>query len=158
MLIGRVNQSQIECIEARNVLKICELKQDVANSRVTKLQSQLKSAIKASRYTREKIVQWNFVFVVLFFSHCFSMGSWQVLPSTQKKIHLNIDHKNILHIIISHINFNDFHYFLPTNFPLILVSIYEEILCWSIFVHTNSICFFRELTFVVLVFLIFNSK
>lgn len=51
MLIGRVNQSQIECIEARNVLKICELKQDVANNRVTKLQSQLKSAIKASRYT-----------------------------------------------------------------------------------------------------------
>ncbi|KAG4078194.1 hypothetical protein HA402_002246 [Bradysia odoriphaga] len=47
---SRVNQSQIECIESRNVLKICELKQDVANSRVAKLQSQLKSSIKASSF------------------------------------------------------------------------------------------------------------
>lgn len=46
---GRVNQSQVECTESRNILKICELKQEVATNRVAKLQSQLKSAIKASR-------------------------------------------------------------------------------------------------------------
>lgn len=46
---GRVNESQIECIETRNMLKICQLKHEVANTRVNKLQSQLKSAIKASR-------------------------------------------------------------------------------------------------------------
>ncbi|KAJ6638238.1 SH3 domain-binding protein 5-like, partial [Pseudolycoriella hygida] len=56
---SRVNQSQIEFIEARNVLKICELKQDVANNRVTKLQSQLKSAIKASRPYYETRANYN---------------------------------------------------------------------------------------------------
>lgn len=74
-----MNQSQIECIEARNVLKICELKQDVANSRVTKLQSQLKSAIKASRYIlrAECTVEFVFVFVFLVIDIDFSMGNWQ---------------------------------------------------------------------------------
>lgn len=47
---SRVNESQSECTEARNNLKMCELKQDVANTRVTKLQTQLKGAIRASRY------------------------------------------------------------------------------------------------------------
>ncbi|XP_037047589.1 SH3 domain-binding protein 5 isoform X2 [Bradysia coprophila] len=56
---SRVNQSQIECIESRNVLKICELKQDVANSRVAKLQSQLKSSIKASRPYYETRANYN---------------------------------------------------------------------------------------------------
>lgn len=46
---SRVNQSQTECAETRNVLKICELKQEVANNRVNKLQSSLKSAIRSSR-------------------------------------------------------------------------------------------------------------
>ncbi|XP_063710158.1 SH3 domain-binding protein 5-like isoform X2 [Culicoides brevitarsis] len=46
---SRVNESQAECTEARNNLKMCELKQDVANTRVTKLQTQLKGAIRASR-------------------------------------------------------------------------------------------------------------
>lgn len=46
---SRVNQSQTECHETRNALKICELKQEVANNRVAKLQSQLKSAIRSSR-------------------------------------------------------------------------------------------------------------
>ncbi len=45
----KVNDSQIQCIEKKNVYKICELKQEVANNRVAKLQAQLKSAIKASR-------------------------------------------------------------------------------------------------------------
>lgn len=45
----RVNQSQNDCTEMRNVLKISELKLEVANTRVSKLQSQLKSAIRASR-------------------------------------------------------------------------------------------------------------
>uniref|UniRef100_A0A1B0CQ22 Uncharacterized protein n=1 Tax=Lutzomyia longipalpis TaxID=7200 RepID=A0A1B0CQ22_LUTLO len=46
---SRVNQSQLECTDTRNVLKICELKQEVANNRVAKLQAQLKSAIRSSR-------------------------------------------------------------------------------------------------------------
>lgn len=46
---SRVNQSQIECVETRNVLKICELKHEVANNRVNKLHAQYKAAIKASR-------------------------------------------------------------------------------------------------------------
>lgn len=47
---SRVNESQTECSETRNALKICELKQEVATNRVAKLQSQLKSAIRSSRY------------------------------------------------------------------------------------------------------------
>lgn len=46
---SRVNESQLECTDTKNVMKICDLKQEVANNRVAKLQSQLKSAIKASR-------------------------------------------------------------------------------------------------------------
>lgn len=57
---SRVNQSQIECTETRNLLKITELKLEVANSRVSKLQAQLKSAIKASSYNiRRKLLFMN---------------------------------------------------------------------------------------------------
>lgn len=57
---SRVNQSQIECTETRNLLKICELKQEVANNRVAKLQAQLKGAIKASSYNiRRKLLLMN---------------------------------------------------------------------------------------------------
>ncbi|EAT32702.1 AAEL015075-PA [Aedes aegypti] len=45
----RVNESQNECTEMRNVLRISELKLEVANNRVAKLHSQLKGAIRASR-------------------------------------------------------------------------------------------------------------
>lgn len=44
----RVNESQNECTEMRNVLRISELKLEVANNRVAKLHSQLKGAIRAS--------------------------------------------------------------------------------------------------------------
>ncbi|XP_058443654.1 uncharacterized protein LOC131425629 isoform X1 [Malaya genurostris] len=44
----RVNESQNECTEMRNVLRISELKLEVANNRVTKLHSQFKGAIRAS--------------------------------------------------------------------------------------------------------------
>lgn len=56
---GRVNQSQVECTETRNILKMCELKQEVANNRVAKLQSQLKGAIKASRPYYETRANYN---------------------------------------------------------------------------------------------------
>lgn len=46
---SRVNDTQLECQETRNLFRICELKQEVANSKAAKLQAQLKSAIKASR-------------------------------------------------------------------------------------------------------------
>ncbi|XP_037937559.1 uncharacterized protein LOC119671116 isoform X3 [Teleopsis dalmanni] len=46
---SKVNQSQLEVTETRNSLKMCQLKLDVANNRVGKLQGQLKQAIKASR-------------------------------------------------------------------------------------------------------------
>lgn len=49
MIAGRVNESQVAFTDTKNTMKICELKQEVANVRVAKLQSQLKSAIKASR-------------------------------------------------------------------------------------------------------------
>lgn len=49
---SRVNQSQAECSDSRNALKICELKQEVATNRVAKLQSQLKTAIRSSRCER----------------------------------------------------------------------------------------------------------
>uniref|UniRef100_A0A182I9F2 SH3 domain-binding protein 5-like n=1 Tax=Anopheles arabiensis TaxID=7173 RepID=A0A182I9F2_ANOAR len=48
----RVNESQNECTEMRNVLKISELKLEVANNRVCKLHSQLKGAIRASSFLR----------------------------------------------------------------------------------------------------------
>ncbi|XP_062538665.1 uncharacterized protein LOC134206936 isoform X1 [Armigeres subalbatus] len=44
----RVNESQNDCTEMRNVLRISELKLEVANNRVAKLHSQLKGAIRAS--------------------------------------------------------------------------------------------------------------
>lgn len=47
---GKVNQSQLEVTDARNSLKMCQLKLEVANNRVGKLQGQLRQAIKASRY------------------------------------------------------------------------------------------------------------
>lgn len=47
--ISRVNECQLDCTESKNFLKMCELKQEVANNRVAKLQNQLKGAIRASR-------------------------------------------------------------------------------------------------------------
>lgn len=46
---SRVNESQLEYVDALNSLKIMELKQEVANNRAVKLQSQLKGALKSSR-------------------------------------------------------------------------------------------------------------
>lgn len=46
---AKVNQSQVEVTDARNTLKMCQLKLEVANNRVGKLQGQLKQAIRASR-------------------------------------------------------------------------------------------------------------
>lgn len=53
---SRVNQSQADCTETRNALKICELKQEVANNRVAKLQSQLKGAIRSSRWAEHSLL------------------------------------------------------------------------------------------------------
>ncbi|TMW41004.1 hypothetical protein DOY81_013916 [Sarcophaga bullata] len=47
---SKVNQSQLEVTDARNSLKMCQLKLEVANNRVGKLQGQLRQAIKASSY------------------------------------------------------------------------------------------------------------
>ncbi|XP_052899908.1 uncharacterized protein LOC128306426 isoform X2 [Anopheles moucheti] len=55
----RVNESQNECTEMRNVLKISELKLEVANNRVCKLHSQLKGAIRASRPYYELRANYN---------------------------------------------------------------------------------------------------
>ncbi|XP_055523436.1 uncharacterized protein LOC129717508 isoform X2 [Wyeomyia smithii] len=55
----RVNESQNECTEMRNLLRISELKLDVANNRVTKLHSQLKGAIRASRPYYELRANYN---------------------------------------------------------------------------------------------------
>lgn len=63
---SRVNQSQTECSESRNALKICELKQEVANNRVAKLQSQLKAAIRSSRWVKEEVLL-DLLFIILFF-------------------------------------------------------------------------------------------
>ncbi|EAA06881.5 AGAP000726-PA [Anopheles gambiae str. PEST] len=57
----RVNESQNECTEMRNVLKISELKLEVANNRVCKLHSQLKGAIRASRPYYELRANYNAV-------------------------------------------------------------------------------------------------
>ncbi|XP_055390049.1 putative uncharacterized protein DDB_G0282133 isoform X2 [Condylostylus longicornis] len=56
---SRVHESQLEVSDARNFLKICELKQEVSNNRVTKLQAQLKGAIKASRPYYETRANYN---------------------------------------------------------------------------------------------------
>ncbi|EAT39156.1 AAEL009014-PA, partial [Aedes aegypti] len=55
----RVNESQNECTEMRNVLRISELKLEVANNRVAKLHSQLKGAIRASRPYYELRANYN---------------------------------------------------------------------------------------------------
>ncbi|XP_073828980.1 uncharacterized protein isoform X1 [Musca autumnalis] len=47
---SKVNQSQLEVTDARNSLKMCQLKLEVANNRVGKLQGQLRQAIKASSF------------------------------------------------------------------------------------------------------------
>ncbi|XP_017852093.1 SH3 domain-binding protein 5 isoform X1 [Drosophila busckii] len=46
---SKVNQSQLEVSDTRNALKMCQLKLEVANNRVGKLQGQLKQALRASR-------------------------------------------------------------------------------------------------------------
>ncbi|XP_055585755.1 uncharacterized protein LOC129738556 [Uranotaenia lowii] len=55
----RVNESQNECTEMRNLLRISELKLEVANNRVSKLHSQLKSSIRASRPYYELRANYN---------------------------------------------------------------------------------------------------
>ncbi|XP_055641453.1 uncharacterized protein LOC129778523 isoform X2 [Toxorhynchites rutilus septentrionalis] len=55
----RVNESQNECTEMRNQLRISELKLEVANNRVAKLHSQLKGAIRASRPYYELRANYN---------------------------------------------------------------------------------------------------
>ncbi|XP_053667617.1 uncharacterized protein LOC128717962 [Anopheles marshallii] len=58
----RVNESQNECTEMRNVLKISELKLEVANNRVCKLHSQLKGAIRASSFDiRRNLLLMNII-------------------------------------------------------------------------------------------------
>ncbi|EDW27663.1 GL20153 [Drosophila persimilis] len=52
---SKVNQSQLEVTDTRNALKMCQLKLEVANNRVNKLQGQLKQALRASRYTSGSI-------------------------------------------------------------------------------------------------------
>ncbi|TDG43287.1 hypothetical protein AWZ03_010292 [Drosophila navojoa] len=46
---SKVNQSQLEVTDTRNALKMCQLKLEVANNRVNKLQGQLKQALRSSR-------------------------------------------------------------------------------------------------------------
>ncbi|XP_011185170.1 SH3 domain-binding protein 5-like isoform X2 [Zeugodacus cucurbitae] len=55
----KVNQSQVEVTDARNTLKMCQLKLEVANNRVGKLQGQLKQAIRASRPFYEARANYN---------------------------------------------------------------------------------------------------
>ncbi|XP_053678177.1 uncharacterized protein LOC128728573 [Anopheles nili] len=58
----RVNESQNECTEMRNILKISELKLEVANNRVCKLHSQLKGAIRASSFDiRRNLMLMNII-------------------------------------------------------------------------------------------------
>ncbi|KRF94053.1 uncharacterized protein Dmoj_GI14868, isoform B [Drosophila mojavensis] len=45
---SKVNQSQLEVTDTRNALKMCQLKLEVANNRVNKLQGQLKQALRSS--------------------------------------------------------------------------------------------------------------
>ncbi|XP_011212597.2 SH3 domain-binding protein 5 isoform X1 [Bactrocera dorsalis] len=56
----KVNQSQVEVTDARNTLKMCQLKLEVANNRVGKLQGQLKQAIRASSLSlRRDLLEMN---------------------------------------------------------------------------------------------------
>ncbi|KAM8718988.1 hypothetical protein ACLKA7_011654 [Drosophila subpalustris] len=56
---GKVNQSQLEVTDTRNALKMCQLKLEVANNRVGKLQGQLKQALRASRPYYETRANYN---------------------------------------------------------------------------------------------------
>lgn len=47
---SRVNETQMHCAEMERSLKICQLKQKVAKTKVADLQAQLKTVIKLSRY------------------------------------------------------------------------------------------------------------
>ncbi|BFG01512.1 SH3 domain-binding protein 5-like [Drosophila madeirensis] len=56
---SKVNQSQLEVTDTRNALKMCQLKLEVANNRVNKLQGQLKQALRASRPYYETRANYN---------------------------------------------------------------------------------------------------
>ncbi|XP_017852094.1 SH3 domain-binding protein 5 isoform X2 [Drosophila busckii] len=56
---SKVNQSQLEVSDTRNALKMCQLKLEVANNRVGKLQGQLKQALRASRPYYETRANYN---------------------------------------------------------------------------------------------------
>ncbi|KRF94056.1 SH3 domain-binding protein 5 isoform X2 [Drosophila mojavensis] len=56
---SKVNQSQLEVTDTRNALKMCQLKLEVANNRVNKLQGQLKQALRSSRPYYETRANYN---------------------------------------------------------------------------------------------------
>ncbi|XP_023171932.1 SH3 domain-binding protein 5 isoform X2 [Drosophila hydei] len=56
---SKVNQSQLEVTDTRNALKMCQLKLEVANNRVGKLQGQLKQALRSSRPYYETRANYN---------------------------------------------------------------------------------------------------
>ncbi|XP_030386598.1 uncharacterized protein LOC115633309 isoform X2 [Scaptodrosophila lebanonensis] len=56
---SKVNQSQLEVTDTRNALKMCQLKLELANNRVGKLQGQLKQALRASRPYYETRANYN---------------------------------------------------------------------------------------------------
>ncbi|XP_035919619.1 uncharacterized protein LOC118517506 isoform X1 [Anopheles stephensi] len=85
----RVNESQNECTEMRNVLKISELKLEVANNRVCKLHSQLKGAIRASSFDiRRNLLLMNIIayqHVLLFLPYYELRANYNALLLEQKQ-------------------------------------------------------------------------
>lgn len=87
---SKVNQSQLEVTDTRNALKMCQLKLEVANNRVGKLQGQLKQALRASRYVPSL---WTHPKHVLSLNACPGRGSILYSyhrPNTSTRIIWNI--------------------------------------------------------------------
>ncbi|XP_034672278.1 uncharacterized protein LOC117903888 isoform X1 [Drosophila subobscura] len=67
---SKVNQSQLEVTDTRNALKMCQLKLEVANNRVNKLQGQLKQALRASRLQLKRNLLLLRYFSIMHALHC----------------------------------------------------------------------------------------
>uniref|UniRef100_A0A1B0AXP5 SH3 domain-binding protein 5 n=1 Tax=Glossina palpalis gambiensis TaxID=67801 RepID=A0A1B0AXP5_9MUSC len=91
---SKVNQSQLEVTDARNSLKMCQLKLEVANNRVAKLQGQLKQAIKTSSFNiRRNLLLIN----ILAYQHDLpfyeTRANYNGILKTQKNKINDLEHK-----------------------------------------------------------------
>ncbi|XP_058063216.1 uncharacterized protein LOC131213234 isoform X1 [Anopheles bellator] len=118
----RVNESQNDCTEMRNILKISELKLEVANNRVCKLHSQLKGAIRASSFNiRRNLLMINMLAYqheLLFLPYYELRANYNALLLEQKQKVVELEAK----VAVSKLRYNE----ALTNLERISEEIHQQ--------------------------------